>query len=127
MGRLLLGLYDTNTEPNQNMAFVHDTFQGSRLVQPPPSVEPAQVGAFQPLAAAAQNFSQAGNSQSTGQPEFARLPLTLVEEAYQYDHEEEWAEETAVDWKTWALAIIAGGLLVGLIPFWFYIYILLKP
>ena len=127
MGRLLLGLYDTNTEPNQNMAFVHDTFQGSRLVQPPPSVEPAQVGAFQPLAAAAQNFSQAGNSQSTGQPEVARLPLTLVEEAYQYDHEEEWAEETAVDWKTWALAIIAGGLLVGLIPFWFYIYILLKP
>ena len=127
MGRLLLGLYDTNTEPNQNMAFVHDTFQGSRLVQPPPSVEPAQVGAFQPLAAAAQNFSQAGNSQSTGQPEVARLPLTLVEEAYQYDHEEEWAEETPVDWKTWALAIIAGGLLVGLIPFWFYIYILLKP
>ena len=127
MGRLLLGLYDTNTEPNQNMAFVHDTFQGSRLVQPPPSVEPAQVGAFQPLAAAAQNFSQAGNSQSTGQPEVARLPLTLVEEAYQYDDEEEWAEETAVDWKTWALAIIAGGLLVGLIPFWFYIYILLKP
>ena len=127
MGRLLLGLYDTNTEPNQNMAFVHDTFQGSRLVQPPSSVELAQVGAFQPPAAAAQNFSQAGNSQSTGQPEVARLPLTLVEEAYQYDHEEEWAEETAVDWKTWALAIIAGGLLVGLIPFWFYIYILLKP
>jgi hypothetical protein len=53
--------------------------------------------------------------------------LTLVEEAYQYDDEEEWAEETPVDWKTWALAIIAGGLLVGLIPFWFYIYILLKP
>lgn len=127
MGRLLLGLYDTNTEPNQNMAFVHDTFQGSRLVQPLSAVESAQVGAFQPLAAAAQNFSQAGNSQSTGQPEVARLPLTLVEEAYQYDDEEEWAEETAVDWKTWALAIIAGGLLVGLIPFWFYIYILLKP
>ena len=127
MGRLLLGLYDTNTEPNQNMAFVHDTFQGSRLVQPPSSVELAQVGAFQPPAAAAQNFSQAGNSQSTGQPEVARLPLTLVEEAYQYDDEEEWAEETPVDWKTWALAIIAGGLLVGLIPFWFYIYILLKP
>ncbi|NLC30237.1 MAG: serine/threonine protein kinase [Chloroflexi bacterium] len=127
MGRLLLGLYDTNTEPNQNMAFVHDTFQGSRLVQPPSSVELAQVGAFQPPAAAAQNFSQAGNSQSTGQPEVARLPLTLVEEAYQYDGEEEWAEEAPIDWKTWALAIIAGGLLVGLIPFWFYIYILLKP
>ncbi|HZK17510.1 MAG TPA: hypothetical protein VFC66_04635, partial [Anaerolineaceae bacterium] len=127
MGRLLLGLYDTSTEPRQNMAFVHDTFQGSRLVQPPASAEQAQVGAFQPPAAAGEYSRQAGNSQSTGRPEVARLPLTLVEEAYQYDHEEEWAEETAVDWKTWALAIIAGGLLVGLIPFWFYIYILLKP
>ena len=52
MGRLLLGLYDTSTEPRQNMAFVHDTFQGSRLVQPPASAEQAQVGAFQPPAAA---------------------------------------------------------------------------
>lgn len=43
--------------------------------------------------------------------------------------EETWEEEddTPLDWKTWALGILASLLLIGLIPFWFYIYIVLKP
>lgn len=127
MGRLLLGLYDTNTEPNQNMAFVHDTFQGSRLIQPPLPAEQAQADPFQTPAVTNEFSRQAGITDSAGQPEAARPTLSPVEEAYTRNREVDWEEERPIDWKTWALAIIAGGLLVGLIPFWFYIYILLKP
>ena len=39
----------------------------------------------------------------------------------------EYEDEDPIDWKTWALGILASLLLIGLIPFWFYIYIVLKP
>lgn len=33
----------------------------------------------------------------------------------------------AIDWKTWSMGLLAAALLLGLVPFWFYVYILLKP
>jgi hypothetical protein len=41
--------------------------------------------------------------------------------------EDNWEEEKPIDWKTWGLGITAVTLLIGLIPFWFYIYIVMKP
>jgi hypothetical protein len=35
--------------------------------------------------------------------------------------------KSPIDWKTWSLGLLAAALLLGLIPFWFYIYLLLKP
>lgn len=38
-----------------------------------------------------------------------------------------WEDEDSIDWKTWLLGIAASLLLIGLIPFWLYIYLILKP
>ena len=35
--------------------------------------------------------------------------------------------EEEVDWKTWLLGIAAFASLFGLIPFWLYVYTVLKP
>jgi hypothetical protein len=32
-----------------------------------------------------------------------------------------------IDWKTWILGFVASLLLIGLIPFWLYIYWILQP
>lgn len=126
MGRLLLGLYDTNPESNKTMDFVHDTFQGARLQETPANGEkldftpPQTPVKVQPV---------------TSQPKDPEPPAVVtpvytapVEEMENGFYEEYWEEDDApIDWKTWALGILAGLLLVGLIPFWFYIYIILKP
>ena len=126
LGRLLLGLYDTNTESNQTMAFVHDTFQGARLQQTPvrgekPDFTPPQTPAkVQPV------NSQPKNPEPVAViTPVSAAPAAEMENDY---YEEYWEEDDApIDWKTWALGILASLLLIGLIPFWFYIYIILKP
>ena len=108
LGRLLLGLYDTGAETNQKKAFVHDTFQGVRLTQPIQNGE--KMEPTPPT--------------TTVQPEPAQQ--MLLDDTNDY-YQDQWEEEAPVDWKTWALGILASLLLIGLIPFWFYIYIMLKP
>ncbi len=110
LGRLLLGLYDKKGEPNQNMSFVHDTFQGSRIPMPPVNGDTAvEQGSVE-------------NDAPTPLPQ-----PDLDTESYYHQFEEELDDDQPIDWKTWLLGLLAGALLIGLIPFWFYIYIMLKP
>lgn len=127
LGRLLLGLYDTNPDSNKTMAFVHDTFQGARVQQLPMKVEKPET----PPSQVQVNVQPVNNQLNVSDPQSLvpvnREVTTEVPENEYY--EEYWEEEDddPIDWKTWALGILASLLLIGLIPFWFYIYIVLKP
>lgn len=127
LGRLLLGLYDTNPDSNKTMAFVHDTFQGARVQQLPMKVEKPET----PPSQVQVNVQPVNNQLNVSAPQSLvpvnREVTTEVPENEYY--EEYWEEEDddPIDWKTWALGILASLLLIGLIPFWFYIYIVLKP
>ncbi|MDY0125296.1 MAG: protein kinase [Anaerolineaceae bacterium] len=125
LGRLLLGLYDSNPESSQNKAFVHDTFQGARLSQSSINGEKEQFTPPQTLLKPDPIAVQPKNPIEKPQTETFAAPL--VEDTDDYYFEEDWEEEDQIDWKTWALGILASLLLIGLIPFWFYIYIILKP
>ncbi len=127
LGRLLLGLYDTNPDSNQSMAFVHDTFQGARLQANSGNGEKKEVLSTQTPVKAEQVIDQPKDPQTQ-----SVVPLNNEAGSEESDDdyfEETWEEEddTPLDWKTWALGILASLLLIGLIPFWFYIYIVLKP
>lgn len=127
LGRLLLGLYDTNPDSNQTMAFVHDTFQGSRLQQTPVNAEKLDITP-PPTPAKVQ---PANNQPMIPEQAAVVMPVSAppVEDMENDSYEEYWEEgdEAPIDWKTWALGILASLFLIGLIPFWFYIYIILKP
>lgn len=125
LGRLLLGLYDSNPESSQNKAFVHDTFQGARLSQSSVNAEKEHFTPPQTLLKPDPIAVQPKNTIEKPQTETFAAPL--VEDTDDYYFEEDWEEEDQIDWKTWALGILASLLLIGLIPFWFYIYIILKP
>lgn len=126
MGRLLLGLYDSNPESNQTMAFVHDTFQGARLQQTPVNGEKLDFTPPQTPAKVLPVNSQPIIPESVAVITPVSAPQ-IEDEEIDYN-QEYWEEDDApIDWKTWALGILASLLLIGLIPFWFYIYIILKP
>lgn len=152
LGRLLLGLYDSNPDHNQTMAFVRDTFQRSRSDHTP--VAPAQpvenssqkhvaasaVSAVEPqqhdiYSTSGEDFDSLSDRQSylkglfhSIKGLFARKNHTYQEDVYYPEYEEEYPEEeNDIDWKTWLLGIFASLLLVGLIPFWLYVYWMLKP
>jgi serine/threonine-protein kinase len=38
-----------------------------------------------------------------------------------------WTTQKSIDWSTWLLALVAFTFLLGLIPFWLYIYLTLNP
>ena len=123
LGRLLMGLYETE----RSVPFSNENLQQPPKLEqvrpnPVPGEEPpahiptpVQVKAFTPPAADKTPTNHAifsRPSQSPGKnPEFAR------EERFR----------ATIDWKTWSLGLLAAALLLGLIPFWFYIYLLLKP
>jgi len=127
LGRLLLGLYDTNPDSNQTMAFVHDTFQGPRIQQPPLNPEKQEFTPPQTPAKVQPVISQPKVAEP--QPVAPVIVETTTEVSEDEYYEEYWEEEDQdpIDWKTWVLGILASLLLIGLIPFWFYIYIVLKP
>lgn len=119
LGRLLLGLYDAKSEVRQNNSFVHDTFQGSRVWS-------------QPLVTVSQGSSELPVTESNGVLTQTNIPPMPKQYAVQTEQEtenyEEWEEEEEpIDWNIWGLGLTAAFLLIGLIPFWFYIYITLKP
>ncbi len=148
LGRLLLGLYDNNPDRNVTMAFVHDTFQRERpeTSQPeaetvPPPVQEISAApehsAPPPLQKPIQapitlrpgdlNVRPAQSKQEKPNPsasasEYKQIPLPQT----QPPNAEAW-EDDSIDWKTWLLGIAASLLLIGLIPFWLYIYLILKP
>ena len=127
LGRLLLGLYDTNPDSNHTMAFVNDTFQGARLQQAASNGEKLD---FTPQEKPAKVESVADQPKVMEPQVVAPMVIGSSAEVPEDDYYEEyWVEEdeAPIDWKTWVLGILASLLLIGLIPFWFYIYIILKP
>ncbi|HBO33953.1 MAG TPA: hypothetical protein DD636_04335 [Anaerolineaceae bacterium] len=127
LGRLLLGLYDTNPDSNHTMAFVNDTFQGARLQQAASNGEKLD---FTPQEKQAKVESVADQPKVMEPQVVAPMVIGSSAEVPEDDYYEEyWVEEdeAPIDWKTWVLGILASLLLIGLIPFWFYIYIILKP
>ena len=152
LGRLLLGLYDSNPDHNQTMAFVRDTFQRSRSDHTPVApAQPVENLGQKKVTASALSVVESQQHEIYSTPEedfeplsdqqsylkglfrsikdlFTRKNYTYQEYDYYPEHEEEYPEEAnEIDWKTWLLGIFASLLLVGLIPFWLYVYWMLKP
>lgn len=102
LGHLLLGLYESDPSLKKSNFFLHE---GGRAV---PVISP--IGVAVPPA----------------QPSTAFLPDD--EEGYYAAPEEEAEEEPKkIDWGTWLLGLLAFASLFGLIPFWLYVYMNLRP
>jgi serine/threonine-protein kinase len=102
LGHLLLGLYESDPSLKKSSFFLHE---GGRAV---PVISP--IGVAVPSA----------------QPSMAFLPDD--EEGYYAAPEEEAEEEPKkIDWGTWLLGLLAFASLFGLIPFWLYVYMNLRP
>ncbi|NLW71487.1 MAG: serine/threonine protein kinase [Chloroflexi bacterium] len=137
LGRLLQGLYQSNPSLKRSVPFVYDTFQalsnatgphitqtGQQVVKPyqPPQVP---VGESQRVIRPGVTESEIATAY---QPDAAKQPkaVKLRKGGAQPRPSAPKAEEE-VDWKTWLLGIAAFASLFGLIPFWLYVYTVLKP
>lgn len=171
LGRLLLGLYDSNPDHSMTMAFVRDTFQRVRGDQsqeqgadlssatPPPqnyevststatfydsakygtvsdpqeNVQTApSVESVEPEPVAAKLRQLVGNPRlksfmpkAQGHSPFRKSEPANPVLQYTQDWVEE--ESEAIDWKTWLLGLAAAAMLIGLIPFWLFVYMQIKP
>jgi len=123
LGRLLMGLYETERSvpfPNENlqqMPKLEQVKPNPTPIEQPPAHTPTPVPA-----------------KVTTSPNPVRAPQTEVTPVSTYPAEARVAqkqqvghEKAPIDWKTWSLGLLAAMLLLGLIPFWFYVYLLLKP
>ncbi len=123
LGRLLMGMYESERAvsfPNENLQ------QLPKMEQVKPTPLPTQEA--QPMTSIP--YSQ----RVTLQPEPVRNPITEstpVQTSYppvEYGQTEpDYQERPLIDWRTWSLGLMAAVLLLGLIPFWFYVYLILKP
>ena len=123
LGRLLMGMYESERAvsfPNENLQ------QLPKMEQVKPTPLPTQEA--QPMTSIP--YSQ----RVTLQPEPVRNPITEstpVQTSYppvEYGQTEpDYQERPPIDWRTWSLGLMAAVLLLGLIPFWFYVYLILKP
>jgi len=102
LGHLLLGLYESDPSLKKSNFFMHEGGYAAPVTAP--------SGAAIPLA----------------QPSPAFLPDD--EDGYYAAPEEESEEEPKkIDWGTWLLGLLAFVSLFGLIPFWLYVYMNLRP
>ena len=123
LGRLLMGLY----ESERSVPFQNENLQQLPKME---QVKPAPVPVQQPLvhtptplpAKVVSQPEPARTPITQATPIPARLPATTYAESLQ-----EPQKRSGIDWRTWSLGLLAATLLLGLIPFWFYVYILLKP
>lgn len=123
LGRLLMGMYESERAvsfPNENLQ------QLPKMEQVKPTPLPTQEA--QPMTSIP--YSQ----RVTLQPEPVRNPITEstpVQTSYppvEYGQTgPDYQERPPIDWRTWSLGLMAAVLLLGLIPFWFYVYLILKP
>ena len=123
LGRLLMGMYESERAvsfPNENLQ------QLPKMEQVKPTPLPTQEA--QPMT------SIPYSERVTLQPEPVRNPITEstpVQTSYppvEYGQTEpDYQERPPIDWRTWSLGLMAAVLLLGLIPFWFYVYLILKP
>ena len=102
LGHLLLGLYESDPSLKKSNFFLHEGGRAAPVISP--------IGIAVPSA----------------QPSTAFLPDD--EEGYYAAPEEEAEEEPKkIDWGTWLLGLLAFASLFGLIPFWLYVYMNLRP
>ena len=102
LGHLLLGLYESDPSLKKSNFFMHE----GGHVAPVTSTSVAAIPSAQPS------------------PAF----LPDDEEGYYAAPEEEAEEEPKkIDWGTWLLGLLAFVSLFGLIPFWLYVYMNLRP
>ena len=123
LGRLLMGMYESERAvsfPNENLQ------QLPKMEQVKPTPLPTQEA--QPMT------SIPYSERVTLQPEPVRNPITEstpVQTSYppvEYGQTGlDYQERPPIDWRTWSLGLMAAVLLLGLIPFWFYVYLILKP
>lgn len=123
LGRLLMGFYETERSvsyPNENLQQLPKLEQvrpNPVPVDEPPvhtptpvpakvEIPPEPVKTPQSAVVSSQTSQARVGVAERPQPDLARSPI---------------------DWKTWSLGLVAAALLLGLIPFWFYVYLLLKP
>lgn len=122
-GRLLMGLYETERSvpfPNENLQ------QLPKLEQVPPNPIPAEEPpARTPTPAPGKAFTPTEPEKTPPRGVISSQPSPLQAEIAERVLEER--AKSPIDWKTWSLGLLAAALLLGLIPFWFYIYLLLKP
>lgn len=170
LGRLLLGLYDTNPDHSMTLAFVRDTFQRVRGDQsyeqvtelpaatpvlpadpammaspagnpaiPEAEIRPEEmVNSFPPAEKAESQPVGVKLRQLIGNPKLKSANLRpqtspnfrqSAQTNPTLQATQEWVEEEneAIDWKTWLLGLAAAALLIGLIPFWLFVYMQIKP
>jgi serine/threonine-protein kinase len=101
LGHLLLGLYESDQNLKKSNFFLHEHPQ------------------------AMPNSNAADATPSAAQPTFAGLPDD--EDGYYAAPEEAKDEPKKIDWGTWLLGLLAFTSLFGLIPFWLYVYMNLRP
>ncbi len=101
LGHLLLGLYESDPSLKKSNFFLHEGGRATPVISP--------IGVAVPSA----------------QPSTAFLPDD--EEGYYAAPEEEDEKSRKIDWGTWLLGLLAFASLFGLIPFWLYVYMNLRP
>jgi serine/threonine protein kinase len=101
LGHLLLGLYESDPSLKKSNFFLHEGGRAAPVISP--------LGVAAPSA----------------QPSTAFLPDD--EEGYYAAPEEEDEKSRKIDWGTWLLGLLAFASLFGLIPFWLYVYMNLRP
>ena len=123
LGRLLMGMYESERAvsfPNENLQQLPKMEQVKPTPLPPQEAQPMTSIPY--------------SERVTLQPEPLRNPITEstpVQTSYppvEYGQTEpDYQERPLIDWRTWSLGLMAAVLLLGLIPFWFYVYLILKP
>jgi serine/threonine-protein kinase len=101
LGHLLLGLYESDPSLKKSNFFLHEGGRAAPVV------------------------SASGGAVPSPQPASVFLPDD--EEGYYAAPEEEDENPRKIDWGTWLLGLLAFASLFGLIPFWLYVYMNLRP
>ena len=123
LGRLLMGFYETERSvsfPNENLQ------QLPKLEQVRPNlVTVGEPPAYTRTPTPAKEFTPSTAERTPTNLAFLSQASQSTEENMEILAEER--VRAPIDWKTWSLGLLAAMLLLGLIPFWFYVYLLLKP
>jgi len=122
LGRLLMGLYESERSvpfPNENLQPL------ARLEPARPTPVPAELPqAYTPTPTPAKALTQ-----PKLQPQHAEETTSQINKFFARltKKKQTASDKPPIDYKTWTLGLVAATLLLGLIPFWFYIYLMLKP
>ena len=123
LGRLLIGLYEAERSSGP---FQNENLQPlTRFEAAHPTVLPMEESSPMSLTPSAPNRQQEPQT-----PVWAPVPSqndpvgVFMPDPFEVDVPQ---AAPPIDWHTWSLGLVAAALLLGLIPFWFYVYIMLKP